>query len=506
MRKTREILRLRWGQGLSLRATARSCGVSPSTVNDCVVRAQTAGLKWPLSPKLSDTRLEELLYPAPVGRTDRPEPDFLHVYREMKRRGVTLQLLWHEYKSEHRERGYQYSHFCGRYRRWRDVLDVVMRIEHRAGEKLFVDYAGMKFDIADPKTGEVTPLEVFVAAMGASSMTFVDLHLAQDVRHWTQGHIAAFEFYGASPAVLVPDNLKAAVTRPCLYEPDLNPTYRELAEHYGAVVIPARVRRPRDKAKAENAVLQVERWVLAPLRNQTFFSLADARAAVRQKLTELNDKPFSKLEGSRRSWFQDLDRPAMRTLPSRRFEHADWKCDVGVHIDFHVVFDKHYYSVPHALVKKRVDVRATERTVEIMYRGTRVASHLRSYIPGKYTTLDAHRPKSHQRYGDWSPDRLIRWAETFGPNTTELVRAILEARPHPEQGFRSCLGLLRLAKKYDGARLELACLRALAVKAHNYGSVNSILKAGLDRQPLTEPDQPELLLEHDNIRGPDYYH
>lgn len=505
MHKARNILRLRWGQKLSLRATGRSCGVSPSTVGDCEVRAKTAGLSWPL-PDLDDTALETLLYPPDPGRDDRPMPDFLHVYRELKRRGVTLQLLWQEYRAEHRERAYQYARFCGLYREWRGHLDVVMRQQHRAGDKLFVDYAGMHFNIIDPDTGEVTEMEVFVATLGASNYTFADIYPSQDVRNWARGHIDAFEFFGGSTVVVVPDNLKSGVTKPCLYEPDINRAYAELAQHYGSVVIPARVRKPRDKAKAENAVLQVERWILAPLRNQQFFSAAEAKKAFRQKLDELNDKPFSKLEGSRRSWFEQLDRPALQPLPAARFEHSEWKCDVGVNIDFHVVYDHHYYSVPHPLVKKRVDVRATDTSVEIIFRGNRIASHLRSYVRGTYTTQDGHRPKSHQRYGDWSPERLLRHAETFGPNTAALVQQILESRPHPEQGFRSCQGVLRLAKEYGPERLEMACIRALAVRAHTYGSVKSILKNGLDRQPLTEPARPELLVSHDNIRGPGYYH
>jgi transposase len=505
MRKTRDILRLRVGRKLTLRAVASSCGVSPATVTECVLRAKSAGLSWPLPDDLEEGQLEALLYPATTRQVHRPKPDCEYMHRELKRRGVTLQLLWQEYKAEHRDAGYQYTQYCDYYRKWRGSVDVVMRQQHRAGEKLFVDYAGMTFPVIEPNTGEVTDMQVFVATFGASNYTFAEIYPSQNVRDWSQAHIAAFEFFGGCAEILVPDNLKSGVTKPCLYNPVINRAYAELADHYGAVVIPARVRKPKDKAKVENGVLQVERWVLAPLRNQQFFSLSDARKVFREKLVELNAKPFSKLDGSRKTWFDSVDRPALLALPPRRFEHAEWKCDVGVNIDFHVVFEHHYYSVPHPLVRKRVDVRATDTTIEVLFRGRRVASHPRSALKGQYTTVDEHRPKSHRRYGDWSPDRLIRWAETFGPETGRLVQHILHDKPHPEQGFRSCQGLLRLGKTYGNDRLEAGCAHALAVGAQSYHSVKSILKNGLDRQPPVEPSVPDILVEHSNIRGPKYY-
>jgi len=504
MRKTREILRLRWGLQRSLRDTAASCGIGATTVHDVLARARAAGLAWPLPDDLDDAALEARLYPPPQGRDGRPLPDFAALYRELQRRGVTLELLWQEYRAAHPECGYGYSRFCDLYRAWRGQLDLVMRQEHRAGEKLFIDYAGVGIDIIDAETGAVTVAPVFVAALGASSFTYAEACEGQDLGSWIAAHIHTFEYIEGVPAILVPDNLKAGVTTPDRYEPELNPTYRELAAYYGATIIPARVRRPRDKAKVENAVQQVERWVLAPLRHQRFFSRGEANQAIRGRLDWLNDRPLTKLDGTRRSLWRELDRPALQPLPGRRFEIPTWKTHVGINIDYHFEFDRHYYSVPYQLVGQRVDVRATPTVVEIFRHSRRIASHPRSYVTGGFTTDPAHRPDSHRRYAEWTPSRLLRWAETIGPATAAVVRLILERRPHPEQGFRSCLGLLSLARRHDPARVEQACQRARAVGATSYRSVKSILAHGLDRQPLPAPPTAPALL-HEHIRGAAYY-
>lgn len=508
MRKTREILRLKWFAKLSARQVARSCKVSPTTVSDCVARAKVAGLSWPLPDELDDAALERLLYPPPKGKADRPLPDFAQLYRELKRKGVTLELLWQEYKADHPDDGYHYSQFCGLYRKWRNQLDVVMRQPYKAGEKMLVDYAGPTVSVVDPKSGEVTEHPVFVAALGASNYTYAEAQDNAQLRCWIAGHIAAFEFFEGTCSITVPDNPKVGVTRPCYYEPDINPTYHELAKHYDTAVIPARPRRPRDKAKVENAVLQVERWVLAPLRKQAFFSLDEVNEAIAAKLEQLNERPFAKLEGCRRSLYEELDKPALQPLPERRFEMASWKPKVAVNIDYHIEVDRHYYSVPYQLCRQRVDVRMTATTIECLHKGRRVASHLRSYKPGGFTTDPSHRPKAHQRT-EWPPSRLIRWASTVGPQTEALVEKILEHRPHPEQGYRSCLGIIRLSKRYDKERLERACQRALFVQTYTYRSVDSILKTGLDSQPLPRPaappTTPELQQDHENIRGSDYY-
>ncbi len=507
MRKIKEVLRLKWAHEQSNRHIAKSCSISHSTVADYVLRAKLAGLSWPLDPDLDDAAIENLLFPATDKQATekRQMPDLEYLYREMKKKSVTLQLLWYEYKQANPD-GYQYSQFCNLYRQWVKKLDLTLRQEHRAGEKLFIDYAGQTVSIVDPKTGEITEAQIFVATLGASNYTFAEASLAQDLPSWIKSHIHAFEFFGAIPEILVPDNLKAGITNPCRYEPDINPTYQDLAEHYDTTVIPARSRKPRDKAKVESAVLVAERWILAALRNHTFFSLAELNTAIAAKLQDLNNRKFKKLDATRRELFETIDKPALKPLPSRPYEYAEWK-KARVNIDYHIEIDRHYYSVPYQLVKEQVDVRITSSALEVLFKNKRVASHPRDYRQGSFTTLTEHMPKSHKRYLDWTPSRIIRWAEKNGPKTQKLVTRILDSRSHPEQGFRSCLGIMRLGKRYSSERLEAACERVLLINAYSYKSVESILKKGLDQQPFLfdqiENDQP---LNHHNIRGKHYYH
>ena len=381
-----------------------------------------------------------------------------------------------------------------------------LRQEHRAGEKLFIDYAGQTVSIVDHKTGEITEAQIFLATLGASNYTFAEASLSQDLHSWIKSHVHAFEFFGGVAEILVPDNLKAGVTNPCRYEPDINPTYQDLAEHYGTTVIPARSRRPKDKAKVESAVFVAERWILAALRNHTFFSLAELNRAIAEKLHDLNNRKFQKLNTTRRQLFETIDRPALKSLPSRPYEYAEWK-KARVNIDYHIEIDRHYYSVPYQLVKEQVDVRLTSSTVEVLFKNKRVASHQRDYRKGAFITLTEHMPKSHQRYLEWTPSRIIRWAEKNGPKTQKLITRILDSRTHPEQGYRSSLGILRLGKAYSPERLEAACERALFINAYSYKSVQSILKKGLDQQPfLFEQIENTQPLNHHNIRGKHYYH
>jgi len=359
--------------------------------------------------------------------------------------------------------------------------------------------------VIDPGTGEVHEAAVFVAALGASNFTYAEVLESQALRHWLDAHVRVFEFLGGTPQVLVPDNLKAAVSKPSFYDPDINPSYQDLADHYGCVVIPARVRKPRDKAKVENAVLQVERWVLAPLRNQRFFSVAEANKAVRERLTWLNERALSKLDASRRTLFLELDKPALKPLPAARFEIPEWRLNAGVNIDYHIEFDGHYYSVPYPLVQKRVDVRATASTVECFHNGQRVASHPRSYVRGKHSTINEHRPRTHRLLAEWTPSRLVRWASTVGPETAQAVEAVMANRRHPEQGFRTALGIIRLADRFGKERLERATERARHLGALNYRTIHSLLKTGLDQQPLQSAAGPSPALQHENVRGPDYY-
>ena len=503
MRKIREILRLKWEVGLSARQIARSLSISHSTVLDMLRRFECSGLSWPL-PNIDDAELEAKLYPGnPQGLVERPLPDMAYIHRELARKGVTLQLLWWEYKQNHPD-GLQYSQFCQRYRQWRSKLDVVLRQPHRAGEQMQVDFAGDTVPIHDRETGEVWQASIFIAVLPASNYTFAKAYPAQDLRSWIKAHCDALEFFGGVPEIIVPDNPKAGVTRACRYEPDLNPAYQEMAAHYGAAVIPARPRSPRDKAKVENAVLVVERWILAALRNHTFFSLHDANRAIREAVARLNDRPFQKLEGTRRSLYETLDKPALRPLPPQRYEFAEWR-KARINLDYHVEVDRNYYSVPYQLVGETVDIRLTDGLVEILHRGKRVACHPRATGRGRSVTQIQHMPASHRRHREWTPSKLRRWAESVGPHTAQLVVTILEEKPHPEQGFRSCLGIIHLARKYGSDRLEAAAARACAARTFSYSSVKSILAHNLDQAPLPGPPDNQATPVHPNLRGPDYY-
>ena len=467
-----------------------------------------AGLSWPLSDALDDVALEALLYPpTPHSSEARFIPDWAVVHQEMRRKHVTLQLLWEEYKRDHPEEGYEYSQFCHLYREFRGKLDVVMRQQHVAGEKVFVDYSGDGIDIVDRGTGEIWEAQLFVAVLGASSYTYAVATESQELRWWIEAHIRTFEYFGGVSEIMVPDNTRTAVTRPCNYEPDLNPTYQEMARYYDTAVIPARKRKPKDKAKVEGGVLIAQRWILAALRNHTFFSLQQANQAIFEKLEELNNKRFQKLPTTRRELFETLDRPALKALPATRYEMSEWSRP-KVSIDYHVEIERHYYSVPHSLIHKRMDARRTTTIIEICFKGRRVAAHRRSYVVGGYTTIKEHMPKAHQQHLEWTPSRIIRWAEKTGPRTGLLIQTLIESKPHPEQGYRASLGILRLEKRYTTERLEAACDRALAIDSISYRAVNSILKTGMDRLPDPSDSEPQLDLpvDHANVRGPDYYH
>jgi transposase len=505
MRRIKEILRLRLDKGLGIREIARSCRVSHSTVSGLVAKAGQAGLTWPEAKELDELTLESILYPQGMRQESvmRPEPDMEWIHRELRKsKNVTLQLLWGEYKQTHAD-GLQYSQFCARYRKWRDKLDLPMRQTHVAGEKMFVDFSGEKIPIVNLKTGDTYQAELFVAVLGASSYTYVEACRSQDLPSWIQAHCNAFQFFGGVSSIIVPDNLKSGVKDANYYEPDANPTYLEMAEHYDTVIIPARPYKSRDKAKAENGVLQVERWIIAALRNQVFTNLADVNAAVSELREQLNNRPFQKLEGTRRSLFEELERPALKSLPKERYVFAQWR-KAKVNIDYHIEVDKAFYSVPHRLVREEVDVRLTANTVEILHKGSRVASHPRAYRKGYCSTNLNHMPAAHRAHAEWSPSRLINWGRKTGPQTGAFIEALLESKRHPEQGYRACLGILRLSRSYPRERLEAACARAIAYRALSYRSVASILTNGLDRIEAETPGN-ERATPHENVRGAAYY-
>jgi transposase len=503
MRKIKEVLRLA-ALGHSRRAIGRSAGISHSTVGLYLRAASEAGLSAQAAEGLTEADLERRLFPPAEVPAERPLPAWPEIERELRRPGVTLQLLWYEHKQAHPD-GHQYSQFCTLFRKWKGSLDRVLRQEHKAGEKAFVDYAGQTVPVIDATTGEVRQAQIFVGVLGASNFTFAEATWSQDLSDWIGSHVRMLAFYGAVPHVLVPDNLGSGVRRASYYEPDLNPTYHEMACHYGTTVIPARVRRPRDKAKAEAGVLLIERWILARLRNHTFFSLGELNREIARLLDELNDRPFQKLSGTRRTRFEAIDRPAMLPLPQQVYEYAQWKKARIHRVDYHVAIDGHNYSAPHRLAGEQVDVRCSATSIEIFHRGERVAAHARSTRQGGYTTEPGHRPSSHQRHLEWSPERMIRWAAQTGPHTAAVVEHILQTKPHPEQGYRACLGIIRLGKRFSPERLEAACGRALEIRGISYRSIESILKNGLDQLPTDAQPTLSLPQEHAHVRGRTYY-
>lgn len=504
MRKTKEILRLYFGMGLTKRQIARSCSISHSTVCDYVRRAKASGIGWPLPEGLDEATLEAKLFPVKAAPASQEKllPLWADIHSELRKKGVTLQLLWIEYKQQYSD-GYQYSQFCKLYRRWEDTLDLSLRQEYRAGEKLFVDFAGKGIEVINPLTGEIKEAEIFVAVLGASNYTYAEAFESQDIPSWITAHIHAFEYFGGVAKIIIPDNLKSGVSKACRYEPDISPTYQDMAEHYGTAVIPARVRRPQDKAKVEAGVLLVTRWITAALRHHSFFSIPEVNDKIRELLERLNTRKFRRLDSTRRQLFETLDKPSLRPLPETRYQYAEWK-KARVHIDYHIEVDGHFYSVPYQLVKKQVEARLTAQTVEVLYKGNRIATHRRSYEKGRFTTLPEHRPEKHKKYYEWTPSRMIKWAEKTGPDTAEVVETILSSRTHPEQGYRTCLGIISLSRRYTPERLEAACKRAVAIQAYSYKSIKSILQNGLDRQQM--PEEKEVKpIEHDNIRGEGYF-
>ena len=508
MRHVREILRLSLDCGLSTRVVGERVGVGPTTVRDTLRRFDRSGLTWPVQPEMTDSDLESRLYGMPgvkPGRRKLPEPDWAVVARELKRKHVTLQILWEEYHAANPD-GYRYSRWCDLFRRWEGRLPLVMRQSHAGGEKLFVDYAGDTVPVVvSRRTGEVRDAHLFVAVLGGSSLSFACATWTEQFADWAEAHNAAFAFFGGVPQLLVPDNAKVAVIKACHFDPMLNRSYTDMARHYGTAVLPARPRRPKDKAKVEACVRIVERWVLGRLRNRIFYSLAELNAAIADCLADLNERRVLRQFGrTRRQLFEEVDAPNLKPLPAEPWVHAQWKrCRVG--LDYHIALEQHHYSVPHRYARREVEVRYTARSVEIFLGGERIAVHMRGSGNGRHTTVPEHMPSSHRRYLDWTPAKIQEEAGRIGPMLSLLMARIIEDRPHPEQGYRSCLGIIGLSKRFGAERLEAAALRALEIGARNYPSVKSILEKGLDKVPVPKAPEREPIL-HDNIRGSQYYH
>jgi len=503
MRKIKEVLRLAFLDALSERQIARGANMKKTTVHLYLQRAKQASISWSDVESLDDKEIERLLFPREETTDSRkPPPDWQHVHKELRRKHVTLQLLWEEYRDDH-PTGYGYSRFCELYRRFAGTVEVSMRQTHIAGDQVFIDYSGDGVEVINSQTGEVRVAEVFVGVLGASSYTYADAIWSQKTPDWIGSQVRMLEFFDGVPAAIVPDNLKAAVTKSCYYDPDINPTYQSFAEHYGVAILPARAARPKDKAKVESGVLLVQRWILARLRNRTFFSLAEVNEAIAVLLKDLNNRPFKNMPGSRASYFEQLDKPALRPLPPQPFECPTWK-KATVNIDYHVSFENHFYSVPYQLVKQQVDLRVTSTIVEVIAHGRRVAVHPRRDHPYGYSTIAEHMPEAHRWRGEWDPVRLVKWGQKHGEHIAKLFEVIMGEKTHPQQGFRACLGIMRLSGKVGDERLDAACRRALEIGGRSFRCVRTILEQGQESAP-PPTEQTSLSFTHENVRGADYY-
>ena len=503
VRKIKEVLRLAYLEALSERQIAVGANMKKTTVHDYLLRARRAAISWSTVQAMDDDSIERLLYPREVPQDlRRVLPDWGGIHTELRRKHVTLQLLWEEYILSH-PNGYSYSRFCELYKDFVGTLDVSMRQVHIAGDKVFVDYSGDGINIVDGGTGEIRQAQVFVGVLGASNYSYAEATETQELPDWIGSHVRMLNYFGGVTAAVVPDNLKTGVTKACYYDPEINPTYQSFAEHYGLAILPARMRHPKDKAKAEAGVLLVQRWILARLRNRTFFSLGELNHAIAELLVLLNQHPFKKMAGSRQSLFDELDRPALRALPLRPFEYADWK-HATVNIDYHVSFEDHFYSVPYRLVKETVMMRVTGTMVEVLHHGARVAVHRRSHHRYGYSTIPAHMPSAHQWRSEWTPERVVEWGRKHGEHIAKLFEEIMGKKAHPEQGFRSCLGIMRLGRKVGDERLDAACRRALEIGGGTYRCVRNILERGQEHASR-EVAQGGAACRHENLRGADYY-
>ena len=506
MRRIRQVLQLHFGARASGRVIAREVGIGRTAVQDYLARAGGAGLGWPLASELTDEVIEQLLFPAPsckLGGRRCPEPDWAVLVREMKRPGVNLSVLFEEYQAV-RPDGYRYSRFCELYRAFERRLSPTMRQTHVAGHKAFVDYSGKRIAIIDPLTGEVRMAEIFVAVLGASNLTYAEATWTQTLPDWIGAHVRMFRFYGGAPRLLVPDNLKSGVHKASFYDPEVNRSYGMMATHYNVGVLPTRPRKPKDKAAVEAGVRFAQSYILGRLRHVTFFSLTECNTAIGAVLERMNGREMRRLGVSRRQLFETIERPAMQSLPEQDYEYAVWRL-ARVGIDYHVEVEGFLYSVPHTLIREQVDTRATIRTIEVFHRGKRIAAHARRYGGPRHGTEPDHMPNTHRQYAEWSSDRFQRNGRDIGPNTEALILAVLARRRHPEQGFRTCMGILRLFRGIEAARAEAVSTRAIEIGVLSYDSVASILRHRLDRSvsPQAADDTPLL---HDNIRGSSYFH
>jgi transposase len=504
MRKISELFRQRFELKLSYRAIANSLGMSISTVYEYLARAKAVNIGWPLPPDITEQELyDKLFLPVRIGTNKRTEPDWQYIHLELRKKGVTLQLLWREYREQHSD-GFGYSQFCHHYQLFKKTISPVMRQKYKGGEKAFVDYAGMTLEWMDIVSGEIFTAQIFVGCLGASQYIYAEATATQQLPDWINSHINMFEYFGGVPAILVPDNLKAGVTKAHRYDPDINANYQHFSEHYGVAIVPARAASPRDKAKVENGVYIVECQILAPLRNMTFTSLGEINAEIKKRLFALNNQPFQKMSTTRAVLFKELDKEALQSLPPTRYQYATWK-KATINIDYHFTFEDCYYSVPYQYIGKKVELRATHKSIECFYDNKRIATHPLSYKKFSFSTLTAHMPKNHQEHEKFSPQRLQNWAAKIGPHAAKFVTQMMRSRAFPQQAYRACLGLLRLGSHYGNTRLDKACQKALLAGATRYQQVEAILKNNLEEVQVNHTITDTEVIVHENIRGPKYY-
>ncbi|NRA55759.1 MAG: IS21 family transposase [Gammaproteobacteria bacterium] len=507
MRKIRDVLRLRLEAKLSVRQINASTKVSVGAIQKLLTRANELSLSWPLPNELDDTELARLFYPKADTRasTRFQMPDWPVLHLELKGKGMTKRLLWEEYCQQYPNRCLSYSQFCDRYLNWAKKQKRSMRQTHKAGDKLFVDYAGQRMPVVSPSTGEIRFSEIFVAVLGASNYTYAEATWSQRLPDWLASHVRTFEFLGGTPVMVVPDNLRSAVSRSCRYDPELNPSYQQLAEHYSVAVVPARPYKPKDKAKAEVGVQIIERWILARLRHHTFFSLAELNQCIASLLVEVNSRPFKQLPGNRKQWFEQLDKPLLKALPTHPYQYVDIKT-AKVNIDYHIQYEQHLYSVPHHLVGEKIECHASDKLMKIYFKTHLLATHVRKHYPGT-TSEPGHMPRKHAKHQQWSPGRLKSWAKDVGPDTLLWVAGQLDRKPHPELAYRVCLGLLNLSKSYPVNRLNAACAIANDQSLVKLKNIKAILLSNQDKLPRDKQCVDSALPQnHENIRGPKSFH
>ena len=495
MLKTREILRLKHEVGLSLREIGQSCNCGKSTVSEVLDRAEKAGVSWPID--LNDKQLMSLLHPPTQPKNAPPEPDVEYIFYEMKKKSVTLMLLWEEYKAQHPD-GIMYTQFCERYRNFKKQNQITMHIEHKGGEAVQVDWAGQTLRYTDPETGELKEVSIFVAVLPATAYPFVHAYEDMKLSNWIDAHVDAYEYFGGVPKVTIPDNTKTAVTTPDRVDPVLNKSYNEMAGHYRTTLVPARAGKPKDKGADENMVGNVSRRIIAALRNNQFFSLAEINQAIEEEVEKFINRPFQKMEGTRKTAFEKIDKPLLQPLPAQRYEHADWK-EAKIGFNYHVEYEGFFYSTHYSHAGQRCSIRATSHIIEIYQGSERIGACARNYNKfHRYTTLPEHMPEQHKAVFGWNSERFLSWAEKTGPNTKELIQYILGSREYPVQTYRTCMGVMRLCKTYPAPIMESASREALDKKTCSYKYLALLAKQQALRAPAPNP---EVIVKHDNVRG-----